>query len=261
MKECMNCKAQVEDSVKVCPECGGEQFAEASGITQSSDNNVAGSVQTPASKPANSGKPKIKAAFIISIIAIALCWLPFVNIALSVTAAILVILSKVKKDEFSKTVKSTVALILTIVALVVSVAVVVLFISVDVDDTIEAELETEVLSKDEFVARCTALDYKAVAGNPDSYKGKYAVLQGEVIQAFDMKFLGKKYVTLLVDENSDNKQVWYVTFEKKDGDSTIAEGDIVKLYGICQGVYTYEANSGDSITVPYIEAEYEEIVR
>ena len=50
-----------------------------------------------------------------------------------------------------------------------------------------------------------------------------------------------------------------VSYEAKEGDSRILEGDIVTMYGLLGGTYTYETVMGSSLTVPLFFAEYIEI--
>ncbi|MDO5477504.1 MAG: hypothetical protein Q4F43_10410, partial [Eubacteriales bacterium] len=50
-----------------------------------------------------------------------------------------------------------------------------------------------------------------------------------------------------------------VSYEAKEGDSRIFEGDIVTMYGLLGGTYTYETVMGSSLTVPLFFAEYIEI--
>ena len=47
----------------------------------------------------------------------------------------------------------------------------------------------------------------------------------------------------------------FVTYPKGIIDYRLLEGDIVSVYGTCMGVYSYEAVSGATITIPWIHAD------
>ena len=55
--------------------------------------------------------------------------------------------------------------------------------------------------------------------------------------------------------NSDYDTVIFVTYPKGIIDYRLLEGDIVSVYGTCMGVYSYEAVSGATITIPWIHAD------
>lgn len=98
-----------------------------------------------------------------------------------------------------------------------------------------------------------------IARNPDTYLGKPAKLQGEVIQSMPE---GDSY-TLRVNI-TPGQYYWsdtiLVTYTKQEaGESNILEDDIVTMYGTLMGTYTYESVMGASITVPLLVAKYIDI--
>lgn len=113
--------------------------------------------------------------------------------------------------------------------------------------------------KAEFVSTCQTYSYEEIARNPDTYLGKPAKLQGEVIQSMPE---GDSY-TLRVNI-TPGQYYWsdtiLVTYTKQDaGESNILEDDIVTMYGTLMGTYTYESVMGASITVPLLVAKYIDI--
>ena len=113
--------------------------------------------------------------------------------------------------------------------------------------------------KQEYVAECKSYTYNEVARNPDNYIGKKAKFTGEVIQAMPD---GDSY-TLRVNVTK-GRYVWddtvLVSYTKQDSsESNILEDDIVTMYGVLMGDYTYTSVMGASITVPSFSAEYIDI--
>lgn len=119
---------------------------------------------------------------------------------------------------------------------------------------VEKKKTPEVSEKDkekEYKAKCKKLDYTKIERNPDKYKGEYAKVSGKVIQVSEGWF---NTVVCRVRESRD--KIWYVSYTRKDGESRILEDDSVTFYGICDGVTTYTALFGNSITIPKLNAEY-----
>lgn len=113
--------------------------------------------------------------------------------------------------------------------------------------------------KQEYVAECKSYTYNEVARNPDNYIGKKAKFTGEVIQAMPD---GDSY-TLRVNVTK-GRYVWddtvLVSYTKQDSsESNILEDDIITMYGVLMGDYTYTSVMGASITVPSFAAEYIDI--
>ena len=123
----------------------------------------------------------------------------------------------------------------------------------------QIETESYELSEEEkeeaFKDECETFSYEEIARDPDDYIGKKARFTGEVIQVMQQ---GNSY-TLRVDIT---KTRWgyddtiLVSYSAKDGDSRILEDDIVTMYGLLGGTYTYETVMGNSLTVPLLYAEY-----
>ncbi len=114
-----------------------------------------------------------------------------------------------------------------------------------------SDKERSVLYKDS----CKTYSYNTIARDPDKYKYKYAKFTGKVVQVMED---GDEY-TLRVNVT---KTRWgyddtiLVLYTRKDKESRLLEDDIITLYGILGGTYTYESIMGASITVPLMYAEY-----
>lgn len=123
----------------------------------------------------------------------------------------------------------------------------------------EIESETFSMSSEEIAAAykdsCSSFTYDQVARDPDTYFGERAKFTGEVIQVLQE---GNSY-TLRVNIT----QVSYgwsdtimVSYTSSAGESRILEDDVITLYGVMGGMYTYETIFGAEVTVPLLFAEY-----
>lgn len=108
-----------------------------------------------------------------------------------------------------------------------------------------------------FKEGCSALTYEQVARDPDAYRGEKATFTGEVIQVMQE---GDTY-TLRVNVTPTSygyKDTILVLYPAKAGDQRILEDDVVTLYGVMAGMYTYETVMGAELTVPLMSAQYVE---
>lgn len=139
---------------------------------------------------------------------------------------------------------------------------------------INADNETEILAMEKiepeftiedyvnsYKEQCKEYTYKEIARNPDSVKGEYAKLTGEVIQVLE----SGNSVTLRVDitksEYGYYSDTVYVTYTKKsETEDRILEDDIISIYGKLGGIETYTSVLGAEVSLPKIFAEYIELV-
>lgn len=117
----------------------------------------------------------------------------------------------------------------------------------DISEKVQAAIEAEA-SKSEYGSEYT---YDQLARNPDSYKGKKVLIKGKVLQAETTDTVCYARVAM----NSDYNTVIFVTYDSSLLGYRLLEDDIITVYGIAQGVYSYEAISGASITIPWINAD------
>jgi len=150
--------------------------------------------------------------------------------------------------------------ILSFVTTLIIAALLVLFVPQFISQLPEPE---PVMSKSEYIDRCQTISYEKLARNPDSYKGDYFTFVGEVIQVVEYG----KNVQLRVNVTEYevygtyfSKDTIFVTTKLPDNGRRILEKDIIRLYGICEGLYTYTTIWGSSVSIPGIYAEYWEIV-
>ena len=118
------------------------------------------------------------------------------------------------------------------------------------EDVAKSMNENEI-SKDDYIALCSKLDYKDILRNPDNNKDKYCKVTGKVDQVIEGFFGG---FNIYVVDSNDNK--WQVYYYYKDGESHVLEGDKVTVYGKCNGTTTSTTVLGKQVTLPDIDGKY-----
>lgn len=118
--------------------------------------------------------------------------------------------------------------------------------------TTVAPTTTETYTRDELEEICENYKYKDIARMPDDYEGELIKFVGTVIQVMEYD----EYTMLRVAENDDYDTVWIVFYTRPSGQPRVLDDDTVTVYGVCMGLYTYEATSGANISVPGALSEY-----
>lgn len=116
-----------------------------------------------------------------------------------------------------------------------------------------------------YIQKCSTIDYKSLARNPNQYKGKDYVFTGEVIQVMNnnnevmlrVNVTEKRYE--YIDEVSYEDTILVYYKYENSYESRILEDDIITIYGQSLGTYTYESTFGAAITVPAVNAMYIDI--
>ena len=103
----------------------------------------------------------------------------------------------------------------------------------------------------------TGITYEQLARNPDDYKGQKVKFTGEVVQVIEGD--GETDIRLAVHWNSygwyDSDQIIYCGFDPSILSFRLLEDDIITIYGYSLGLYSYEAVSGATITLPCVWVE------
>ena len=134
----------------------------------------------------------------------------------------------------------------------------------------EEKTEAPEVSKEDFIASCAEIDYATLSRNPDAHKGENMKFTGQVIQVYEDKSLfGGKSTTLRINvtpeenEFADGGYLWTDTIvadvDIPDGADRILEKDIIDIYGVCDGLVTYETVLGDNKSLPMILIKYYDI--
>ena len=135
--------------------------------------------------------------------------------------------------------KNETAVILVIVALVLTV----FFLTGCVAP------QTVTMSPEEAVNQSITVEYEELYRNAEKYKGEIINITGEVIQVIPYTNTDRYYQLRVATSE------WYsdiVLIEKYSGE-TLMDGDQVEIYGEYNGLYSYEAVFGQSVTVPSIK--------
>lgn len=125
--------------------------------------------------------------------------------------------------------------------------------------TCELDITCTSIDPEQYKESCVTYSYDELARNPDSYAGQDICLRGKVIQVIEESGA----VTMRVNVTEGDYGIWDDTimayYEYSDGESRILEDDIITMYGVFGGLYTYESVLGASITVPLMYAEVVEV--
>ena len=113
-------------------------------------------------------------------------------------------------------------------------------------------------SRDDYIASCQTISYEELSRNPDKFKGAAFKFTGEVIQVTEPTF--GNTVTLRIDVTKTDYGFYtdtiLATVDVPQGQDRILEGDIITLYGDCEGLYSYTAVLGQKISLPKIRIKY-----
>ncbi len=97
------------------------------------------------------------------------------------------------------------------------------------------------------------VSYAELSKNPDSYKGTSVKFTGQILQILESNGQGviRLSVTNLGYGTWSSDDVVYVTYT---GHNDFVNGDVVTVYGVLQGSYTYTSQANYQITLPSMEA-------
>lgn len=120
------------------------------------------------------------------------------------------------------------------------------------------ETESFSLSPEEFKAMCKTYSYTEIARNPQTYRGTYAKYTGEVVQVMEEGNLCNLRVNITRKGSSYTyyTDTIFVVYTRPEGSSRILENDIITIYGINEGMYSYETVLGSEMTIPRVDAYY-----
>ena len=128
------------------------------------------------------------------------------------------------------------------------------------EDSTNTSSELDSQTIDYYKSLCSDIDYITLARNPESHKGEFLTVTGKVIQVMD----NNGSFDLRMDITEGSYGIWddtiYATVTANSNGERILEGDIIKIYGICAGLYSYESVIGTQITLPKIDAPFYEFI-
>ena len=110
-----------------------------------------------------------------------------------------------------------------------------------------------------FKQACKSMTFNELSRNPDNYAGEYVKFTGEVIQVLQEKAGSTIRYDLRVDITKTRygyTDTIYVTYTGPTSEDRILEDDIITIYGVVKGEYTYETIFGSKVTLPLVNAKY-----
>jgi hypothetical protein len=93
-------------------------------------------------------------------------------------------------------------------------------------------------------------DYKELIKSPDKYLGKVVAYSGKIIEIQEEKN-GDGFIRLDLNDDSFSDEIIFVTYSQS---TDVFEDDIVTVYGIQNGSYTYISQANYNITLPLLNA-------
>ncbi len=97
----------------------------------------------------------------------------------------------------------------------------------------------------------TGITFDQLARTPDTYDGEKVKFSGKVIQVIE----GDYETDLRIAIGGDYDCVILVYYYASIVDSRVLEDDWITIYGVSEGLYTYESTLGGNITVPLIKVD------
>ena len=94
----------------------------------------------------------------------------------------------------------------------------------------------------------TGITYDQLARTPDKYKNEKVKFSGKVIQVVE----DESMITLRMAINSDYDKVILLAYNPDIVSSRVLKDDNITIYGVSDGVYTYESTLGGNITIPLV---------
>ena len=116
------------------------------------------------------------------------------------------------------------------------------------------------LTKEQYKASCQSIPYDDIARNPDKNEGAHVKYYGRVAQVTtDPYGLGmvdlRVYITNKDGYGYYDDQIW-VEYLLPSNAPKILEDDMITFYGTYEGITSYQALFGNTITVPKVNATY-----
>ncbi len=132
-------------------------------------------------------------------------------------------------------------------------------LSVDNVSVFSSDMVNQLVSMDKLhyiFWECEEISYKQVARNPYDYVGKKAVFIGSVIQVIE-KGLDTTLRVKLNKEYQRTDDIIYVEYRRSNiRDSRILDDDYIAIYGVLDGLETYETVLRAQASNPRIVAKY-----
>jgi hypothetical protein len=110
--------------------------------------------------------------------------------------------------------------------------------------------------KDKFIAGAQEATIDTLLNDPEPYKGNIVKVQGTVYYVWEGEDNYCEYMIASEDNEGSAAYIWYIILSNEE--RRIQEGDVITVYGISEGLYTFESVEKTSETVPQIAMYYYE---
>lgn len=110
-----------------------------------------------------------------------------------------------------------------------------------------------------FKSKCKTYNYKDIFRNAEKYDGEYIKVKGKVVQVLEDTLSYNVRLDMTKDKYGFWDDTIYISLIKSNVDTRILEDDIITVWGTLGGLYSYEAVSGATITLPLIHGFFAEI--
>lgn len=94
----------------------------------------------------------------------------------------------------------------------------------------------------------TGITYDQLARTPDDFKGEKVKFSGKVVQVVE----GDTSNAIRFAVNSDYDNMLYCEYDKDIVSARVLDNDMITIYGISYGLYSYESTMGAKITIPAV---------
>ena len=113
--------------------------------------------------------------------------------------------------------------------------------------------EQEEKERQEKIGYDTGITYSQLARTPDDYKGQKVKFSGKVLQVQEGLF--SDVIRLGVNGSYDNVLWLSIPITATKSDERILEDDYITIYGVADGIKTYETVLGASISIPSVTVD------
>ncbi|MGV8108961.1 zinc-ribbon domain-containing protein [Methanospirillum sp.] len=156
-----------------------------------------------------------------------------------------------RQDKSADKPRSTVKTIGIIIAAIFGTLFLIFLIGVIFGST-SVNSDQKVYSDSQIKSSAIEYNYDQLFKSPDTYKGKPVKQSGKVIQAlYEGNSLTMRLATKMTDYGSYIENVILVTY---NGPKKVSENDEIRVYGIYQGLNTYNTILGGRNTLPLLKA-------
>ena len=107
-----------------------------------------------------------------------------------------------------------------------------------------------------YKSQCETISYKELERTPDNYEGRNVKFSGYVVQVCSESSSPWTYSAYRVATSGKYDNVVMVLVDNYGSNSRILEDDYITFYGEFDGLYSYTAVRGNSITIPKVIAKY-----